>query len=456
MHHYHNILESIGNTPIVKINHLDTGPCQLFAKLENQNPSGSIKDRIALSMIQAAENEGIIKPGDEIIEATAGNTGLGLALVSRLKNYRLTLVIPDKMSTEKINHLRAMGVNILITRSDVGKGHPDYYQDMALKLSKERNAYYINQFNNPANPLAHRQTTGPEIWEQMNHQVDAIVVGVGSSGTVSGMTQYFKEVKPDLEMILADPQGSILAPYINTGEIPKEVGSWLIEGIGEDFIPEIADFSMTKKGYSISDRESFDTARQLLVEEGIFAGSSSGTLMASALRYCREQTRAKRVVTFICDSGNKYLTKMYNDLWMKDHGLLQQERYNDLRDMIFRRYSKNEIISIQPRDTLQSAYKKLKENGISQLPVMDHNKVSGVLDESDLLLTLSGGVEKFDCKVEEVMSKNVVAIPCSASEEELLEILQKDYVAIVETANQDFLGIITKIDYLKYLELRKL
>ena len=320
-----NILEIIGNTPIVELTHTNTGKCHLFIKLENQNPGGSIKDRVGLSMINEAEKSGNIKPGDTIIEATAGNTGIGLALAARMKGYKLILVIPDKMSREKINHLRAMGVEIILTRSDVVKGDPEYYQDYAIRLSKERNAYYINQFENPANPLAHEKTTGPEIWEQLEHHVDAVVVGVGSSGTLTGLTHFFKKVSPQTEFVLADPQGSMLADYINKGVKNKETGSWYVEGIGEDFVPVIADFSLTHKAYSVSDQESFDAARSLLMNEGILAGSSTGTLLSAAIRYCREQTEPKRVVTLACDSGNKYLSKMYNDDWMSEHGLATKE-----------------------------------------------------------------------------------------------------------------------------------
>jgi cystathionine beta-synthase len=226
---------------------LDTGCCELFAKLESQNPGGSIKDRIALSMIDAAERQGALKPGGTIIEATAGNTGLALALVGALKGYRTLLVVPDKMSREKIMHLKALGAEVVMTRSDVGKGHPAYYQDLAQKLASERpDAWYANQFGNPANPAAHARTTGPEIWEQMDHRVDAIVCGVGSAGTITGLTQFFRDKNHPVKMILADPQGSVLAEYTRSGRI-GEVGSWLVEGIGEDFVPPIADLSASAR-----------------------------------------------------------------------------------------------------------------------------------------------------------------------------------------------------------------
>src|SRR6266513_2927278 len=236
-----SILSLIGDTPLVEVTRMDTGPCQLFLKLENQNPTGSIKDRIALSMIEAAERDGRLQPGGTIIEATAGNTGLGLALIASAKGYRCLLVIPDKMSQEKIAHVRALGAEVRMTRSDVTRGHPEYYQDMAARLAQEiPGGFYVNQFGNPANPLAHERGTGPEIWEQMNHDVDAVVVGVGSGGTLTGIGRFFKKVQPNLEMILADPTGSILYEWVKTGKL-EEAGSWAVEGIGEDFIPDIAD-----------------------------------------------------------------------------------------------------------------------------------------------------------------------------------------------------------------------
>lgn len=323
--HLDNILGSVGNTPLLKVSRLDTGRCELFLKLESQNPGGSIKDRIALSMISVAEREGKVRPGSTLVEATAGNTGLGLALVAARKGYALTLVIPDKMSREKIAHLRALGAKIVMTRSDVEKGHPDYYQDLAEKIAGETpGSFYVNQFNNPANPAAHEAGTAPEIWEQMGHKIDALVAGVGSGGTITGMSRFLSRVSPATEFVLADPAGSVLAGYIKDGKVGK-AGSWLVEGIGEDFIPPIADLSRVKTAYTVTDAESFAAARELLKKEGVLAGSSSGTLLAAALRYCRESAAPKRVVTFVCDSGNKYLSKMYSDEWLKERGLAAGE-----------------------------------------------------------------------------------------------------------------------------------
>src|SRR6266852_4304473 len=257
-----DVLHLIGNTPMIETRRLDTGPCRLFLKLENQNPGGSIKDRIALSMIEAAERAGQIKPGSLIVEATAGNTGLGLALVAAQKGYRLLIVVPDKMSQEKIFHLKAMGAEVVLTRSDVTKGHPEYYQDLAARLARETpGAFYINQFANPANPRAHEETTGPEIWEQMEHQVDAVVAGVGTGGTITGLSRFFERAAPQTDIVLADPEGSVLANYVKTGTLSRDVGSWLVEGIGEDFIAPVCDLSRVKKAYSVPDGEAVEVCR---------------------------------------------------------------------------------------------------------------------------------------------------------------------------------------------------
>lgn len=317
---YANALEMVGNTPMLKVSNLDTGPCELYLKLEILNPGLSVKDRIAISMIEAAEQEGKLKPGDTIVEATAGNTGLGLALVAMQKGYKLVIVLPDKMSREKLYNLRAMGAEVIGTRSDVNKGHPEYYQDLAERIATERGAFYVNQFANQANVKAHYTTTGPEIWEQMEGHIDAFVCGVGSGGTLTGVGQYLREQNADVDLVLADPEGSILAPLVNEGKT-VEPGSWLIEGIGEDFIPDTCNISLANKAYAISDKESFTTARDVLQKEGILVGSSTGTLIAAALRYCRDQTDPKRVVTLACDSGSRYLSKLFNDEWLDQQNL---------------------------------------------------------------------------------------------------------------------------------------
>jgi cystathionine beta-synthase len=373
-----------------------------------------------------------------------------------MKGYKIILVIPDKMSQEKINHLRSLGADIILTRSDVGKGHPQYYQDLAKRISKETGALFVNQFENPANPLAHETTTGPEIWEQLEQDIDALVVGVGSSGTITGLTHFFKKVSDKTEMVLADPEGSVLAEYIQTGKITKEAGSWLVEGIGEDFIPAIADFSLTKKAYSISDKESFEAVHELLKKEGLLAGSSTGTLLCAALKYCREQTTPKRVVTFACDSGNKYLSKMYNEGWMFDQGLKKRKNYGDLRDVISRRFEDNATVFVSPQDTINTVYKRMKTYDISQIPVLEDKKVVGIVDESDLLKALYTEKRNFSTlSINNIMTTKLIKISPNSPLEALISVLNKDFVAIIEDRNEFFHGIITKIDLINYLRVGK-
>jgi cystathionine beta-synthase len=447
-------LSLIGNTPLVQITAFDTGVCELFLKLESQNPGGSIKDRMAVAMVEAAEQSGALRPGSTIVEATAGNTGIGLALVAAIKGYHLILVIPDKMSSEKIAHARALGAEIRLTRSDVGPGHPAYYQEMAARIAQETpGGYHINQFGNAANPLSHEVTTGPEIWHQMNHRIDGIVCGVGSGGTLTGLSHFFARVQPNCEMILADPQGSSLAEYVRTG---KQVasGSYAVEGIGGSCVPAIADLSRVRHAYSISDSESFLTARDLLRRTGIFGGPSSGTLLAAALRYCREQTESKRIVTFVCDTGAKYLSKMYNEFWLLDQGYLERVADGTLRELIARRYDEGAVITVSPDDPLLTAYQRMRMADISQMPVMEGRRCVGVLDESDLLLAIHGDAKRFHSPVREAMTSRLETISANSRIDSVYDILDRGLVALV-TEGDEFLGLITRSDLLSYLR-RKL
>jgi cystathionine beta-synthase len=446
-------LHLIGNTPLVRLTAFDTGPCELFLKLESQNPGGSIKDRMAVSMIEAAEAAGKLKTGDTIVEATAGNTGVGLALVAAIKGYRLILVIPDKMSPEKIAHAKALGADIRLTRSDVSPGHPLYYQDMAAQIAKETGAYHINQFGNPANPLAHEISTGPEIWDQMEHRVDAIVCGIGSGGTMTGLSRFFARVQPDSEMVLADPAGSVLAELVRTGKKAPS-GSYAVEGIGGSYMPSIADVSRVRAAYTISDRDSFETGRELLKRTGIFGGPSSGTLLAAALLFCRDQTAPKRVVTFICDTGAKYLSKMYNDYWMLDQGYLERPATGTLRELISRRYEEGAVITVTPDDTLLTAFQRMRMADISQVPVIENQRCVGVLDESDLLLAVHGDSSRFHSPVRDAMTSRLETVPADAAIQSVYDILDRGYVALV-TEGDSFLGLITRSDLLSHLR-RKL
>ena len=449
-----SLLDLIGNTPILKLKSLDTGPCNLFVKLESGNPGGSIKDRIGLSIIEEAEASGDLQPGGTIIEATAGNTGLGLALIAALKGYKIILVIPDKMSREKILHLEGLGAEIILTRSDVPEGHPEYYQDLARKIASETpGSFLADQFSNPANPLAHRTTTAPEIWEQMKGNVDAVVAGVGSGGTLTGLAQFFKSKNPDISMVAADPEGSVVADAILTGKYKYEGGSWLVEGVGEDFIPNNFDLSLMDDAEIVSDKEAFEVLQVLLKEEGILGGSSSGTLVAAAAKWCRKQTEPKNVVTFICDTGNKYLSKAFNKSWLHDNNLLESEKFGDLRDLISRRADQGEMITVAPSDSLLVAYNRMRASDISQLPVIKEGDLLGIIDEEDVLISVSKNQGTFSDEVERHMIKQLDVLQYNASEEELIGILSEGKVAIIYSEDT-FIGFITKVDLINYYRNR--
>lgn len=465
-----NVLSMIGNTPMLALDKLDAGPgARLFGKMELMNPAGSIKDRIGLSMIEAAEKDGRLNPNANprptIIEATAGNTGLGLALVGRQRGYSIKFVMPDKMSQEKIQHLRAMGAEVILTRSDVEKGHPEYYQDMAAALAKRTpNSLYVNQFGNPANPHAHMTGTGPEIWEQMQPVggIDAFVCGVGSGGTLSGVGGYLRQKNPNIKVILADPAGSILAPLVNEGKTIKP-GSWLVEGMGEDFIPDICDLKLVSEAFSVTDAEAFLAARELLAKEGVLAGSSSGCILHAALMYARKQKpkpdgSPHNVVTLICDSGAKYLSKMFNDFWMMDNGFIKREKTNDLRDLIARRHDHGEDHTLSEADPIRNVIKRMGMYGVSQMVVKDPSgKVTGIIDEGDVLLAVhtegqgNGEGDVFDRPVSDFMTRRLETIAPESAVSALMPIFRADRVAIVVDKAGKYYGLITKFDMVNYL-----
>jgi cystathionine beta-synthase len=448
-----NVVGLIGNTPMVKVQRLDTGPCELFLKLESQNPGGSIKDRIGLAMVEAAERDGHLGPHQrQLIEATAGNTGLGLALAAALKGYSLTLVIPDKMSQEKITHLQALGAKVVMTRSDVNKGDPRYYQDLAKSLAAKTGAFFVNQFENPANPRTHELTTGPEIVRQLDGRLDAFVAGVGSGGTLTGLSRAFEKLLPDCELILADPKGSVLAGYVEHGTIGT-AGSWVVEGIGEDFLPPILDLRRVKRAYTVDDREALLTVRQLLREEGLLAGTSSGVLIAAALRYCRAQTTPKRVGTFVCDTGSKYLSKAFNDHWLFDRGFLERPAFGDLRDLITHRHADGNVVTVAPDDTLVTALARMKLYEISQLPVLDGATLVGLVDESDLLVAGVKNATNLQRPVREVMSTRLRTVDVKTPMEALMPLFDEGYVPIVIDGST-FVGLITRMDLLSALRRR--
>jgi len=445
-----SLLSLIGDTPMLKLSAFDTGPCELFVKLESQNPGGSIKDRVGLAIIEEAEKSGELKPGGTIIEATAGNTGIGLALVAAIKGYKIILVIPDKMSREKILHLEGLGAEIILTRSDVPEGHPEYYQDLARRIVAETpGSFLANQFSNPANPMIHRTTTGPEIWEQMDGNLDAVVAGVGSGGTITGLAEFFKEKDPNVQMVAADPKGSIIADAIIKGSFSYEGGTWLVEGVGEDFIPDNLNVDILHDAEVVTDKEAFQTLQVLIREEGVLGGSSTGTLVAGAVKWCQKQTTPKRVVTFICDTGNKYLSKAFNKSWLHDNDLLEVKTAGDVTDLINRRADQGDMISVSVSDTLLTAYKRMRASDISQIPVLDGERLVGVLDEEDLLFNVSKSKAAFTQSVVDFMVTDLDVLPVGASEEELLNTLTQGKVAIIYQGDT-FVGFITKVDLINH------
>ena len=318
-----SLVDLIGNTPIVQAKNLDTGKCNLFLKMESLNPGSSIKDRVALRIIEDAEAQGKLKKGSTVVEATAGNTGLGLALIALLKGYKSKVVILDKMNHNKILHLKSLGAEVILARSDVGPDSPEHYVNVAKEVANNTpDSFMANQFTNMSNPQAHEYSTGPEILDQMNNDVDAVVCGVGTGGTISGLGKFFSEHSPKTEMVLADPKGSIVKDAVENKPLKKADYSWLVEGIGEDFIPETLELKYIKKAYEVTNEEAFSMIRELALKEGILGGSSSGTLISAAIKYCKDQDKEKNVVTFVCDNGEKYLNTAYNEEWLKEKNLI--------------------------------------------------------------------------------------------------------------------------------------
>ena len=315
-----SLVDLIGNTPIVQAKNLDTGKCNLFLKMESLNPGSSIKDRVALRIIEDAEAQGKLKKGSTVVEATAGNTGLGLALIALLKGYKSKVIILDKMNHNKILHLKSLGAEVILARSDVGPDSPEHYVNVAKEVANNTpDSFMANQFTNMSNPQAHEYSTGPEILDQMSNDVDAVVCGVGTGGTISGLGKFFSEHSPKTEMVLADPKGSIVKDAVENKPLKKADYSWLVEGIGEDFIPDTLELKYIKKAYEVTNEEAFSMIRELALKEGILGGSSSGTLISAAIKYCKDQNKEKNVVTFVCDNGEKYLNTAYNEEWLKEN-----------------------------------------------------------------------------------------------------------------------------------------
>lgn len=385
---YNNLLETIGNTPLVKLNAIaaQVKP-QVYVKLEYFNPGNSVKDRIALKMIEDAERDGQLKPGGTIIEGTSGNTGMGLAIVAAIKGYHCIFTMSDKQSQEKIDVLRSLGAEVIVCPTNVEPSDPRSYYSVAKKLNREiPNSFYPNQYDNLSNTQAHYETTGPEIWEQSEGKITHFICGLGTCGTMTGVAKYLKEKNPKIQCIGIDTYGSVFKKYKENGTFDEnEIYPYLTEGIGEDILPKNADFSLVDRVEKITDRDAFVMTRKLARMEGILVGGSSGSAVAGALRIAESLTKNDFVVAILPDHGTRYLGKIFNDAWMKAHGFLEEEMQLTVLDIIARRGKGHRLISVMPNQTIAEAIHLIKEKDISQIPVIEKGEVIGSLSESKIL-----------------------------------------------------------------------
>lgn len=444
---YNTILEAVGRTPLIRLNRIGsdlTSP--IHVKVESSNPGGSSKDRIGIEMIRAAEEAGVLQPGGTIIEATAGNTGVGLALTAAVKGYRLIVVLPDKMSGEKIALLRAYGAEVVITATNVPPDSPESYNGVADRLAREiPGAFRPDQFNNPRNPLAHYLTTGPEIWEDSQGRVDVFVAGMGTGGTISGVARYLKEKNPKIIIVGADPEGSILS-----GDSPH---SFKVEGIGEDFIPKTFNRQIVDEMIRVSDRESFNTARRLSREEGILAGGSSGTALAAALKFAQRLEKPLEIVVLLPDTGRNYLSKLYSDDWMRQNGFWQghQERSVKIAQVLGEKKNAPSLISVVPQDKLKVAVQLFHRHNISQLPVIENDKVVGALNEASIMKSLHDGVDLNNQDIGVVMGNPLPVLDEGTDISEAYRLLLGGSPALVVTRNGAPFGLISRFDLINTL-----
>jgi len=443
---YNNVLEAIGKTPLIRLNKITKDiKSEIYVKLEYLNPGGSVKDRIGLAMIEAAEKEGLLMPGGTIIEATAGNTGVGLALVAAIKGYRIIFVMPDKMSEDKISLLKAYGAEVVIVPTAVSPDSPESYNGVADRLAKEiPGAYRPNQFDNPNNPLAHYLTTGPEIFEDSAGKVDVFVAGMGTGGTISGVAKYLKEKNKNIIIVGADPEGSILS-----GDSPK---SYKVEGIGEDFIPKAFNRQLVDEMVRVSDKESFNTARRLAREEGLLVGGSSGTAVAAALKFAQRLKEAKYMVVLLPDTGRNYLTKIFSDSWMQENGFWEENEARVIKIIEILKQKKvlPPIISVSIEDKLSDALDLIHKYNISQLPVIDNNKIVGSLNEISLMKFFHDGIDFNLQQVFEVMGKPLPTLDKDTYITEAYRVLLSGTTGIIVTKDEIPIGVITRVDLINY------
>jgi cystathionine beta-synthase len=441
-----SILDAVGSTPMVRLARIGRDlPCELVAKCEFMNPGGSVKDRIGVRMLLDAEREGRIKPGDTLIEPTSGNTGIGLALAAAVRGYRVLITMPEKMSQEKQVVLEALGAEIIRTPTEAAWDSPESHIGVAKRLKDViPNSHILDQYGNPSNPLAHEQGTGQEILEQCGGKLDAVVMTAGTGGTITGVAREIKRQLPHVKIIGVDPEGSILAG-------PGEIKSYKVEGIGYDFIPDVLDRRLVDRWIKSNDRESFAVARQLIRQEGLLCGGSSGSAVWAAMQVAREMKAGQRVVVLLADSIRNYLSKFVDDKWMRQQGFLRADWEVGTIGDVVRALGRREVITVDLNDKVAVATDRFKQHGISQLPVLDGGKLAGILTESDLLHHMvSGRVEK-NTTVAEVMERKVSTVSLHAGSSELPRIFERGEVAVVVDDDRQVLALLTKMDLIEML-----
>lgn len=443
------LLHTIGWTPVVPLDRTGEGTgCEIYGKLEFFNPGGSIKDRIALSMVRHAEVNGDLKPGGTIIESTSGNTGMGLAIVSAVLGYRLMITIPDKMSQEKIDMMKAMGAEVYVCPTSVEPDDPKSYYSTAKRLEREiPEALYINQYDNPANPEVHYRTTGPEILTQMNENLDAFVCGIGTGGTITGVGRYLQEQDPEIEIVGVDPEGSLYKEYFEKGEL-GEAKTYQVEGIGEDMIPEALDFSVVDRVMQFGDRESFLAARELARTEGIFAGGSAGTAIHAAKKYAEQAPEGTRILVIIPDTGERYLSKFYSDEWMKENQFFPATVSRSAGDLLEQtRRGPKKLISLNPADTVGDALEYIREYEISQIPVLDDGgNVTGMVYETPVIDVMLHEERGRELPIQAVIQEVPPIIEPDTPIDEISHMLAEDQQAVLVDRGDGYYGVITKYD----------
>lgn len=459
-----HILEAMGNTPLVRLHRVARGvQAQIIAKVEYFNPGGSVKDRIGITIIEDAERSGQLKPGGTVVEATSGNTGVGLAIAAAIKGYKTVFVMPDKMSEEKIRVLRAYGARVVVTPTNVEPDDPRSYYSVARQIVAETpNSILANQYHNPINPQTHYETTGPEIWEQTAGKVDVFVAGMGTGGTITGVGRYLKQMNPKVQIVGVDPYGSILYDYFYTGKI-TEAHAYKVEGVGEDFVPSVYDFSVIDDVVKVNDKESLLMTRRLVREEGLFVGGSSGFAVAGALRYAAEHNLGpdKLVVVLLPDSGSRYLSKVFDDNWMRENRFLETEWVDTPVSSVLERKARHDLVTARHTEPVSEAIQKMKANDVSQLPVIgERDQLLGLVTEVSLLnFLLQGGEASTTIEDAQVIDTSVPTLTAETPVETVMSVFSTTPVALVteRVPNSDdrrVIGIITKIDLLDFLANR--